>query len=193
MNCCRRCSIALAMCPMRADHRRGFTLVEVIVALVVSAVAVLGARLLLERLADGTSLIVREATADDARANGERMLRDLALRLEIGTIDAGPFVGGSDSARFTSWCDAPRGWRERCTVSLRVRTGDARDTVIVSTSTGLVFPALDAPSPIELRYLNDVRASGIWFSSWGAGITAPLAIGIAGARDTIILRVGERG
>ena len=178
---------------MRPDHRRGFTLVEVIVALVVSAIAVLGARLLLERVGDATALIVREATASDAKANGERMLRDLVSRLETGTSDVGPFVGSSDSARFTSWCDVPRGWRERCAVSLTVRPGDARDTLIVSTSTGLAFSALDAPAPLELRYLNDVRAGGMWFSSWGAGITAPLAIGIAGARDTIILRVGERG
>lgn len=179
---------------MRRDPRRhGFTVLEVIVALVVSAIVILGARTLVERLDDGARRILAGAVRTDAKANGDRMLRDLALRLEVGTAEAGHFGGEPETAVFTSWCDVPRGWRERCLVTVTIVPGRDRDTIRVATSTGLRFVALDAPAPAALRYLNDSRAGGQWFQSWGAGITAPLAIGIASPRDTTILRVGERG
>ncbi|HEX2780180.1 MAG TPA: prepilin-type N-terminal cleavage/methylation domain-containing protein [Gemmatimonadaceae bacterium] len=182
---------------MRRDRRKpcraGFTLLEVIVALAVSAVVVLGARMLAEQVGEAGRYVVAAATRADRDANGERMLRDLLLRLEVGTSGAANFAGAADSAAFSSWCDVPRGWRERCNVSLVVHRGEARDTLRVRTSSGLDFAALDRPSPVSLRYLDDAGAGGRWFISWGAGITAPLAIGVVTPADTAILRIGERG
>jgi hypothetical protein len=45
----------------------------------------------------------------------------------------------------------------------------------------------------ELRYLKDASTRGTWFRSWGTGISAPIAIGVIVDRDTLILRIGERG
>ncbi|HEX2778576.1 MAG TPA: prepilin-type N-terminal cleavage/methylation domain-containing protein [Gemmatimonadaceae bacterium] len=174
-------------------RRGGFTLLEVIVVVVVSAVVVLGARMLAEQVGEAARRVVAGAMRTDREANGERMLRDLLLRLEVGTPEAATFAGTPDSTTFGSWCDVPRGWRERCTVSLVVHRGETRDTLRVRASTGLDFAALDAPSPLALRYLENAAEGGRWFVSWGAGITAPLAIGIATPADTAILRIGERG
>ena len=177
----------------REPPRGGFTLVEVLVALIVSAVVIAGARSLLEQLDDGATRIAAGAAAADREANGERMVRDLLLRLDVGTSEAARFAGGPDSVSFGSWCDVPRGWRERCVVSLVIRHGETRDSLLVATSTGLGFLTLAGAAPLTLRYLDDARDGGRWFRSWGAGITAPLAIAVAGARDTVILRIGERG
>ena len=178
---------------MRPDHRRrGFTLVEIVVALLVSAVVVLGVRVLLEQLGDSTSRTVRGAAHGDRDANGEQLMRDLVRRLEVGTPDAAHFAGEPDSASFSSWCDVPAGWQERCTVVIRTEPTPSGMTLSVSAA-GIGKQHIGAGSLVELRYLDDAAAGGRWFRSWGAGITAPLAIGLLTDRDTTILRIGERG
>lgn len=178
---------------MRPDHRRrGFTLVEIVVALLVSAVVVLGARMLLEQLGDSTSRTVGNAARGDRDANGEQLLRDLVRRLEVGTPGAARFAGEPDSASFSSWCDVPAGWQERCVVVIRVHPSPIGTTLSLS-ATGIGSQQIRAAAQIELRYLDDAAAGGRWFRSWGAGITAPLAIGLLTGSDTTILRIGERG
>lgn len=178
---------------MRPDHRRrGFTLVEIVVALLVSAVVVLGARMLLEQLGDSTSRTVRNAARGDRDANGEQLLRDLVRRLEVGTPDAARFAGEPDSASFSSWCDVPAGWQERCTVVIRAESAATGMTLSVSAD-GMGAQQIRTDNGVELRYLDDAAAGGRWFRSWGAGITAPLAIGLLKGSDTTILRIGERG
>lgn len=174
-------------------HRAGFTLVEVMVALLVSAVVLLGARMLLEQLSENASRTIAAAGKADADANGERMLRDLAGRLEVGTDGATQFSGEPNAARFGSWCDTPSGWLERCAVALVVRDGRDQSSIGVSFATGDTLTLLTRTVPIELRYLDDPRAGGRWFRSWGAGITAPLAFAVIAGADTMIVRIGERG
>lgn len=172
-----------------AAVRAGFTLVELMVALVVSAVVVLGARQLLEQLGESAHRTVVVAARADRAANGERLLRDLAGRLEIGRNAAARFSGETGETRFASWCEVPSGWEERCTVSLV-----ARGTSLVASFGGAdTLTLLVRDAPIELRYLDDPRAGGRWFTSWGAGITAPLAIAVIAGGDTTIVRIGERG
>lgn len=178
---------------MRPDHRRrGFTIVEIMVALLLSAIVVLGARMLLEQLGDSTSRTVRGAARADRDANGEQLLRDLVRRLEVGTPATAPFAGEPDSASFSSWCDMPAGWQERCTVVIRAEPTASGMTLSVSAG-GMGTQHIRTDKHVELRYLDDAAAGGRWFRSWGAGITAPLAIGLLTGSDTTILRIGERG
>lgn len=173
--------------------RAGFTLVEVIVALLVSAMVLLGARMLLEQLSENASRTIAAAGRADADANGERLLRDLAGRLEVGTDGATQFSGEAHAARFGSWCDTPSGWPERCAVALVVREGRSGSAILATFASGDSLTLLTRTVPIELRYLDDPRAGGRWFTSWGAGITAPLAFAVIAGRDTMIVRIGERG
>lgn len=173
--------------------RRGFTLVEVMVALVISAIVVLGARMLLEQLGDSALRTVAAAGRADRTANGERLLRDLAGRLEIGTEKSVQFSGEPRTARFGSWCDVPSGWQERCPVELSVVDRGAQSLLVANLASGDSVTLLVRDHPIELRYLDDPRAGGRWFTSWGAGITAPLAFAVISAGDTTIVRIGERG
>ena len=174
---------------MRREARAGFTLVELMVALVVSAVVVLGARQLLEQLGESAHRTVAAVARADRAANGERLLRDLAGRLEVGTSDAARFSGGPGETRFASWCAVPSGWEERCTVSLVARGS----SLVASFGGADTLTLLTRDAPIELRYLDDPRAGGRWFTSWGTGITAPLAIAVISGADTMIVRIGDRG
>lgn len=178
---------------MRSERRRpGFTLVEILVALVLSALVVLGARMLLEQLADSAHRTVTGAARDDRNANAEQLLRELTRRIEVGTVGAVHFAGEPDSARFTSWCDVPAGWQERCIVRLRIRRSPQGATLNLSAA-GTPPQYIRAASDMELRYLDDASAGGRWFRSWGAGITAPIAIGLVADGDTTVLRIGGRG
>jgi prepilin-type N-terminal cleavage/methylation domain-containing protein len=187
--------------PDTRTRRRAFTLIEVMVALTVSGIVLVGARLMVDALADATHRTLAAARDADRAANADRLLRMLAGRLEIGTVADGPFGGDQRSVRFTTWCDTPGGWLERCDASVTVAAiGDtnrlllhltprqARGTVgprTVTLATGFRSGAL--------RYLDDPEAGGTWFIQWGDGIVAPLAIGIILDGDTSIVRIGERG
>ena len=184
----------LSSSPLR--NRPAFTLVELLVALLVGGVAILGARSVLASLGDHADRVAEFAIIADREANGERVLRTLVSNLEIGTTNDASFGGDEREARFTSWCTSPSGWQERCTVRLVVRPGDsvgAPSIVATVLSTGEIVPVLSDATEPRLRYLRDAANGGSWFHTWGTGITAPLAIGIVTERDTLIVRIGERG
>jgi prepilin-type N-terminal cleavage/methylation domain-containing protein len=173
--------------------RRGFTVLELIVALVVSGVALVGARMLWETLTNSADRL--RAAADDADrvANGDRMLRALFARLEVGTDSAREFAGDERVVRFTTWCDVPAGWEERCQADVAVDTADGGAALVARLSTGEIVVLRRGFHAGALRYLNDPAGGGEWFRLWGHGITAPYAVGVITDSDTVIVRIGERG
>ncbi len=175
----------------RRSVRGAFTLIEVVVALAVSGVVLLGARMMLEAVADGGAAIASSAESADRAANGERLIRSLTTRLEVGTDSSRAFAGDRAGARFSSWCDVPGGWQERCDVRLSIDHDGSRTLLALTTSSRLVLRSL--PAGAELRYLKRGESGLEWFQLWGASVTAPLAIGVVSPRDTLIFRIGERG
>lgn len=181
---------------MHRNNRRrqiGFTLIEVVVALAVGGVVILGAHALLAAVADGADRITHASVEADRIANGERLLRALLGRLEVGTDSTRRFAGDEREARFTSWCDVPAGWLERCEVHIAVRTDGAGGTLSVLLPTGIAVEVRRGVGPLSLRYLTNAAEGGRWVRTWGASLTAPLALGIVSDRDTMIVRIGERG
>jgi prepilin-type N-terminal cleavage/methylation domain-containing protein len=174
-------------------RRSGFTIIEVMVALAVSGIVLLGARAMLEATADQAGRITRAAATADRDANAERTLRALVERLEIGTVPGTEFSGDPATAAFASWCDVPGGWLERCAVTLGIERDSSGIALIARTSTGSVIRLREGLRNGAIRYLDSPSAGGTWIRVWGAGITAPVAIGVFLDRDTLILRVGERG
>jgi prepilin-type N-terminal cleavage/methylation domain-containing protein len=173
--------------------RSAFTLIEVMVALALSGIVLLAARALLEATADNASRITEAAAVVDGDANAERTMRALVGRLEVGTLPGTDFAGDSLTAHFTSWCDVPRGWQERCTVTLGFERDSTGPALVARTSVGDVLRLRDGFHGGALRYLNDPSAGGSWIHTWGTGITAPMAIGVMIDADTLIVRIGERG
>jgi prepilin-type N-terminal cleavage/methylation domain-containing protein len=188
----------------RADRflpRRGFTLVELMVALVVTGIVLIGARSMVEVLADATRRTLHAAHDADRVADADQLLRTLLARLDVGAASDQRFGGDERSVHFTTWCDTPGGWLERCDASIAFELhGDTTCLVAhlapsdphgdvglgqVRLATGFRHGAL--------RYLNDRRAGGQWFLGWSDGVSAPLAIGVVLDGDTSIVRIGERG
>lgn len=175
----------------------GFTLIELLVALVVGAIVLLGAHRILATLADQAHALTRHAADVDQHADGERMLRDLVGQLELGSPGTVPFTGSPDTVRFSSWCESPAGWLERCQVTLSFAARGNQEVLRAQLDTRQPLDLIQGFSSGAFRYLESAAAGGQWFQRWGTGITSPLGIGILLARgdtvDTMLVRIGPRG
>jgi len=174
-------------------RRSGFTLVEVMVALLVGGIVLLGARVMFESLTDQAHRIADAAIVADREANADRELRALAGRLEVGTAPGTEFAGDPASATFASWCEVPAGWLERCIVQLSIEHERAGSALVARTSLGDTLVLRRGFRGGVIHYLESAVSGGSWIRVWGAGITAPVAFGIFLDRDTLIVRIGERG
>jgi len=175
--------------------RKAFTLIEIVVAITVGAMILLGASGVMNQLADAARRLHLYAAATDRAANRERDLRELLANVEVGTPGSQPFVGNADSATFSSWCHTPGGWLERCSVILSIECmettpGSASQSLVVHVGARRDVVMTRYARSARLRYLNGAADGGQWYVQWTAGIRAPLAIGVIMDRDTTFVRVG---
>jgi prepilin-type N-terminal cleavage/methylation domain-containing protein len=179
----------------RRRRSAGFTLVEVMVAVVVIGVVLMGARTMLGQLAGDADRITGAAAEADREANADALLRAVAGRLEVSPVAEREvrFQGQPHGARFHSWCEVPDGWLERCEVSLGFVRLDDGSALVLRLSTGGMVPLRRRIQRGEILYLRDAARGGTWMRSWGATITSPAALGVVVDGDTSIIRIGERG
>jgi prepilin-type N-terminal cleavage/methylation domain-containing protein len=178
-----------------AKARAGFTLLEVMVALTVMGVVLVGARTLLGQIADDADRITAASADADREANAEALLRTVAGRLELSPPADGNagFEGTPRGMRFHTWCEVPDGWLERCRASLGFVETNGEPLLALRLSTGETVPLRRGFAAGELVYLRDAAAGGDWVRDWGASLTAPLAVGVVIDGDTAIVAIGERG
>lgn len=179
----------------RRTGTAGFTLVEVMVALVVMGVVLVGARTMLGQIADDADRITAASAETDREANADALLRTIAGRLEISPEPGQEvrFEGEPNGMRFHTWCDVPDGWLERCEASLGFIRLDDENVLALRLSTGEMVPLRRGFGAGELIYLRDAATGGQWAQSWGASITAPIAFAVVVDGDTTLVRIGERG
>ncbi|HEX7051885.1 MAG TPA: prepilin-type N-terminal cleavage/methylation domain-containing protein [Longimicrobiales bacterium] len=180
----------------RVPARPGFTLVEVMLALTIGAMAISGATLLLLGLSDRGRAIDAVAGNIDREANAEHLLRTTVRNLELSRDATLSLEGGPSGARFRSWCDGPTGWPVRCDVRLVVREeadgrtlslelrpdGTAEEAMVVDLWTGL--------HTVRILYLLDPGEGGKW-TDWWTETLLPPAIGVVLDGDTLILPIRE--
>jgi prepilin-type N-terminal cleavage/methylation domain-containing protein len=167
----------------------GFTLMEVIVALLVGSMLIVGARTLLIQMGETADRMQARAMRETAAANAERLLRWTVLQLD----GRKPLTGTSSVATFRSWCDMPAGWQEPCEITLTfVGAGEAR-TLIMQQGPGRTLPVREGVVGGRLIYLHDAGHGGIWLPEWRLRLTHPLALGLVAGGDTLIIRIGARG
>jgi prepilin-type N-terminal cleavage/methylation domain-containing protein len=178
--------------------RTGFTLLEVLVAVMIAAALLLSADVVFEQMADSRSSTARAAMDRDRMQNATAAMRSWVRQIDVSpghgpTSSPRSFVGDGIESKFTSWCVAPGGWERECDVSLRAVADSNRIGVVALSSTGDSATLLVRDSTVALRYLIDAADGGRWVNSWPQGPTVPLAIGIVSRSDTIVFRVGARG
>jgi len=181
--------------------RRGFALVEVLVALTIGAVVVLLAHQLFAGVADRGRTLTVARTALDRAANARRWLEATFLSLDVGTEGASGFEGRPDHAVFATWLLTPDGWFERRIVSL----GRLDDRLVATLTPGPSVALRDSVTDLAFDYLLEPGAESRWVKEWVSPVTAPVAIRLRvttgresgdGGRvvtDTLLFLIKERG
>lgn len=179
-----------------AGGRAGFTLPEVLVALLVTALLAGSARQVVDELGSAGRRMIAGATDADRDANAERMLRALLGSYEAGRDEAPPFDGAARAVRFPTWCQSAAGWVERCLVTLTIeRSGEeAALFADVATAGGRQRLRL-APVPADavFAYLQDAEGGGTWTPAWREGAEAPLGVRVPFGPEVLLVRIGVSG
>jgi prepilin-type N-terminal cleavage/methylation domain-containing protein len=184
---------------MRTDRARtGFTLLEVLVAVMIAAMLLLSADAVFEQLASSRDGTARSSAARDRLQNSDALVRNWVRQIDVSPVSEPTslphaFVGNAAESKFTSWCVAAGGWEQACAVSLHTIADSNGVGVMAVSSAGDSARIQMRDSTIALRYLVDAANGGHWVASWPSGPTVPLAIGIVSPSDTLVYRVGARG
>lgn len=180
----------------------GFTLVEVLLALVLGGMALSGAVFLLLGLSDRGRAIDAAAWRVNREANAERLLRIAVRNLRLSPDSMPSLEGGPASARFRSWCDGPAGLPVRCSIHLFIREAEGSDRAIVLRSrvgdgwirggdASVDAAAVELWSGLRFAgflYLVDAARGGTWVDRWSQP-APPAALGVVVDRDTLVLPI----
>ena len=186
---------------LQGRDQRGFTLIEVVVALTIGALVVLLTHELFGAVAERGRALTVTRTALDRSANAGRWLDATFLSLDVGTDGAGGFDGRPDHASFSTWLLTPDGWFERRQVTLGVEQGRLRATV----TPGAPITLMDSVTDVQFDYLLEPGAESRWVREWVSPVSAPVAVrmriektrcGMQDAGcvvDTVLFMIKERG
>lgn len=178
---------------------RGFTLLEVLVALALGGVVILLAHRLFVGVVDGTRQLAAARMALDREANARRWLVEALGSLDVGPGDrGGPFAGRVDRLEFGTWLLVADGWHARQRVEL-----GRDDDAFVALIEGERLVLAERVTALAFDYLLEPGADTKWVREWLSPASAPVAvrirIAIAAAEgqaervDTLLLHIGPRG
>jgi len=183
---------------------RGFTLIEVMVALTLGALVLLLAHRLFTGVADGAVRLTEARQTLDREANARRWLAAAFGSLEIDSASGG-FAGDLSHVEFGSWQLTQYGWFSRRRITL---TRNGNRLVALEPPDSIVLS--DSVSDLQLDYLLEVGDVGRGDSApvspgerarfvrqWISPVSAPIAVRLrvthAGVVDTVLVIVGSRG
>jgi prepilin-type N-terminal cleavage/methylation domain-containing protein len=169
--------------------RPGFTLIEMLVAIVVAAGVVGTARAIVDTVGDAGARVMSAAAAEDEAVGGELLSRSIIRQTRTTTGDSLSLFGTDRGFVVQSWCPVPGGSTERCSATFAVDPTTASLMLQAGPATDLVFAAR-AHQAITLRYLKSAADGGRW-TDWWATTDPPVAVGIIVDADTLIMPVGR--
>lgn len=178
-----------------ARVRRGFTLLELVVALSIAALALGIAGAALKLALDGVSYLQRSLARTEDRLLTDDFLRRVTSRVDPTSAEQPSVLGGASWVRLRTWCDASGGWLEQCVVDLIVtqHAGPmSLDAVVDGGNRSPVWHAHPGEY-VGFIFLRDAYAGGSWSGTWNSVARLPQAIGLIRGGDTLLLRIGERG
>jgi prepilin-type N-terminal cleavage/methylation domain-containing protein len=169
---------------------RGFTLIEVMIALALSGMVLLGGSMLLVQTTDTRDRIARQALEGDETYNGARLLRALVRNAQATTDTTERFTGDARATGFVTACQTPGGWLERCRVQLLIDQRRDSSVVIGELRAGEAIALLRLAGAWSFVYLDRAREERRWLTSWGTSIALPAAVGLVSAGDTLVWPIG---
>ena len=168
----------------------GMTLVELIAALAITGFAIVGALELIDGLTESGARIAALGVARADTVNGERVLRRLLAETFVTRDSTDAFRGDSRTLEFTTRCEQPEGWLQRCRVVIVADRRSDTSAVIASSSTGGRLELLRRVGAAEFRYFNSRSPDSTWTSRWAAPLRTPEALGVIVAGDTTVFPIG---
>jgi prepilin-type N-terminal cleavage/methylation domain-containing protein len=179
----------------RVRSRRGVTLLELIIALAIAGLAMLGCVMLLDQLNDSQVRIGRDRIADATAGNGDRLLRRLLIDAHTTADTVERFRGDEHNASYLTLCDVPSGWPETCRVNLSLDSLQD-STVIVAdiarnANSDERLEVRRVPGAATFRYLDLSARDSSWVRKWATSIALPSAIAFVVGIDTTILPLGS--
>ena len=180
-------------------QRRGFTLPEVLVAVLLTALLVVGARQIAEQLGRSGGQLRRATAESDRDANAERLLRAVVASYEPEPDGRADFEGGTQAMHFGGWCATPAGWSEPCAIALALEPLDDADAGLalrarLTTADGTETLELGTARPdAAFAYLVDAGDGGQWVPTWASLSRAPIAVSVPFGATTLLVVIGERG
>ncbi len=162
-------------------------------SLALSGLVLVTCALMVRQLSVTNTVILRQATREDASANGARLLRDVFDRTELGTDSTRQFYGDAQYVSVPTWCDTSGGWLERCTANVALdQRGDSTGIDVQLGADGDQHLATIA-GPATLAYLGWSADGLTWTPMWGRSLVPPVAIAFVRGADTLVIRLGGRG
>jgi hypothetical protein len=172
---------------MRNSLRLGFTVLEIVLALAISAVILLTVRSLAAEVTDVRNQLSFRVRDENERVNGIRIARRLVGNAIVTADSTSWFMGERDSAKFISSCDYPDGVSRRCEARFRTRALASSTELLVSTSASQTVRAASLSGDATLLFLDQENKIQQWRSSWPLGRRAPAAVAFATIQDTLTL------
>jgi prepilin-type N-terminal cleavage/methylation domain-containing protein len=175
----------------RARNRRGVTLLELLIALAISGLAILGCVMLLDQLNDSHERITRERASDARAGNGDRLLRRLLVDAHTTTDTAERFRGDEHNASYLTLCDTPAGWAEACRVTLSLDSLRDSSAILAETSRDERFEVRRIPGAATFLYLDLSARDSSWVRQWATSIALPGAVAVVVGVDTTVFPLGS--
>ncbi len=174
--------------------RRGFTLVEVMVALAIGGVVLVLAGRIFTVVTDSARLIESERLLTERSANGRRWLR-AALASVVPTSDRAPFEGSSEALAFVAATPRPNGRFD----TERIELGSSAGALIAKRSVSGAIVMDSGVQAARFEYLGSPGEGSRWVPAWRSTTSAPLAVrlrvarlALRGAVDTTIILIRDR-
>lgn len=168
-------------------RRSGFTMIEVLVALSVGAVA-LTAGSALAHVAIATAGRQHAAISRHSETMlGYSWLKDAFANATAGRPGDAPFQGSAGAARFSTTLPHARGWFEPTVAAVALE-----DANVVLRWRGQSQIVVGGANSLKIDYLGEFGLDSPWFTGWQSPSTVPLAvrlrIGRTQGTDTLVFR-----